>query len=245
MKKFGLLCLTLVLALGSIGAGYAMWSDTVYIEGTVSTGTVCLGVVPDTWAEVNTCSSSEFATFPDRNWTTWVYTPGSVSCPPNYRFGFTKPCTNKDVAYVTFVAMQADGTVIPNPSAPGAPVVEKLKITVHNAYPHWLGRITFDYYNCGTIPLHFAPLIIDQSDFLLIEYNNGTVQLEPGVPHEVSFQIGVVQHEGYFASTSPSSYVVDDPDQPLLPMNAGRGEPGDPPALSFTIIITGVQWAGD
>ncbi len=43
MKKFGLLCLAIVLALGSLGVGYAAWTDTIYIEGTVNTGSVSLG----------------------------------------------------------------------------------------------------------------------------------------------------------------------------------------------------------
>lgn len=40
MKKIGLLCLALVLALGSLGVGYAMWSDTLTIKGNVNTGEV-------------------------------------------------------------------------------------------------------------------------------------------------------------------------------------------------------------
>lgn len=44
MKKIGLLCLALVLALGTLGVGYAMWSDEVTIEGTVDTGTLRLGI---------------------------------------------------------------------------------------------------------------------------------------------------------------------------------------------------------
>jgi len=44
MKKIGLLCLALVLALGALGVGYAMWSDTVVIEQTVQTGSVEVGV---------------------------------------------------------------------------------------------------------------------------------------------------------------------------------------------------------
>jgi len=40
MKKIGLLALALVLALGALGVGYAAWTDTVTIEGTVNTGTV-------------------------------------------------------------------------------------------------------------------------------------------------------------------------------------------------------------
>ena len=44
MKKVGLFCLALVLALGTLGIGYAAWTDTVYIEQTVETGTVKVGI---------------------------------------------------------------------------------------------------------------------------------------------------------------------------------------------------------
>ena len=40
MKKIGLICLALVLALGVLGVGYGLWDKTVYIEGTVNTGEV-------------------------------------------------------------------------------------------------------------------------------------------------------------------------------------------------------------
>jgi predicted ribosomally synthesized peptide with SipW-like signal peptide len=40
MKKIGLLCLALVLALGALGVGYAAWTDTITISGTVNTGTL-------------------------------------------------------------------------------------------------------------------------------------------------------------------------------------------------------------
>jgi hypothetical protein len=45
MKKIGLLCMALVLALGMLGVGYAMWKDEVTIEGTVNTGTVEIEIV--------------------------------------------------------------------------------------------------------------------------------------------------------------------------------------------------------
>jgi len=55
MKRIGLLCLALVLALGALGVGYAMWSDTVTIEGTVDTGDVDVNVekVSSTWVYKN------------------------------------------------------------------------------------------------------------------------------------------------------------------------------------------------
>lgn len=40
MKKIGLICLALVFALGALGVGYAMWTDTITIDGTVKTGSV-------------------------------------------------------------------------------------------------------------------------------------------------------------------------------------------------------------
>ncbi|MCK4580919.1 MAG: hypothetical protein KAU10_06170 [Dehalococcoidia bacterium] len=44
MKRIGLLCLAMVLALGTLGVGYALWWDEVTIEGTVDTGTVRIGI---------------------------------------------------------------------------------------------------------------------------------------------------------------------------------------------------------
>jgi hypothetical protein len=40
LKKMGLLALALVLALGTLGVAYAAWTDSVYVRGTVNTGTV-------------------------------------------------------------------------------------------------------------------------------------------------------------------------------------------------------------
>lgn len=40
MKKIGLICLALVVALGSLGAAYALWSETLTIGGQVEAGEV-------------------------------------------------------------------------------------------------------------------------------------------------------------------------------------------------------------
>ena len=51
MKKIGLLCLALVLALGTLGVAYAAWTDTIFINGTVNTGSVDIAIVnlSSTW----------------------------------------------------------------------------------------------------------------------------------------------------------------------------------------------------
>jgi len=43
MKRIGLICLAMVLALGTLGVGYAHWSDDADIIQTVQTGTVSIG----------------------------------------------------------------------------------------------------------------------------------------------------------------------------------------------------------
>ena len=51
MKKIGLLSLALVLALGALGVGYASWTDTIFLEGKVCTGSVELEIIDcsNTW----------------------------------------------------------------------------------------------------------------------------------------------------------------------------------------------------
>ena len=234
MRRIGLLCLALVISLGALGVGWAHWTDTIIVEGQVNTGYVCLGF--EDWAKINICPASPFAADPDMNWCGWVYTPGAVSCPPKYTFE-DKVCTDKDVAHITFVGLDADGNEIDVQDAgdEGIAPVKTLQVTINNAYPHFLGWITFEVCNCGTIPVIIQPVVIDQSPFLLIEYRNGAgEQLEPGTCHEVSLYVGVVQNEGYYKTPgTASSYVVDDPNAPLLEMNT---------CYSFNITVSAQQW---
>lgn len=60
MKRIGLLCLAIVLALGTLGIGYAMWSDEVTIEGTVDTGTLRIGIIK---AEASSNQTKDVATW--------------------------------------------------------------------------------------------------------------------------------------------------------------------------------------
>ena len=45
MKKIGLVCLAVVLAMGALGVSYALWSDSLYLDGTVETGVVDVSIV--------------------------------------------------------------------------------------------------------------------------------------------------------------------------------------------------------
>jgi hypothetical protein len=222
MKKIGLIALVAVLAVGGMGIGYAAWTDTIYINGTVGTGSVCLEIEPVFYGETNFCKDSinkpnEPA---DYNWSGWIESRGSLSCPDGYRF-VEKYCSDKDVAEITFAeVLDNDG------------YIEALEVTVWNAYPHFLGQITFEVCNCGTIPVKIKTPVIDQSPFLLVEFRDSLMvggQLEDQC-QEISFFIGVVQHEGYWDN---DVWVVDDPTKPLLPMDT---------PLTFTIAVEAIQW---
>lgn len=51
MKKIGILALVLVLAFSALGIGYAHWSQTLYVEGSVETGSFGIGFTELTCAE--------------------------------------------------------------------------------------------------------------------------------------------------------------------------------------------------
>ena len=59
MKKLGLLLLAVVLALGSLGVAYAMWSEDLFIQGTVDTGELDVGY----YCPWGSCSDNETKEF--------------------------------------------------------------------------------------------------------------------------------------------------------------------------------------
>jgi hypothetical protein len=237
MRKIGLLCLALVLALGALGVGYAMWTDTITIHGTVQTGEVCFEFWENHWGQVVCDQIPGTNIYPDKNWSGWIPSASQLfrSCPPGYVFDDVY-CVNKDVASVSFSPMQADGTPIDAEDL-GIIPVEKLGVTIHNAYPHLAMDISFWVCNCGTVPIIIGEPEISQSDYLLIQYgdNIGT-QLEPGGCVEISFIVGVVQHKGY--EDASGAWIVDDETYPdsLTPQNNTED-------LTFTIEIQAEQWA--
>ena len=133
MKKIGLLCLALVLALGTMGSGHALWSDWLYVEGTVATGEV-----------------------------SWEFICGSIlngdPCDPptidkQCGDGFMNPwpeSTGKDVGCTEVECVDSDGDGD----------IDTLLVTVHNAYPGYYVHIAWMAHNNGTIPIHFERAFI-------------------------------------------------------------------------------------
>ena len=84
MKKIALLSLALILALGTLGVGYALWSENLYIEGYAETG--------------------------DVNWEFYnPYNPGSEPIFTHDDQGLDPPLFLKDVAWKDISFSDADG----------------------------------------------------------------------------------------------------------------------------------------
>lgn len=131
-KKIGLICLTLALAFGALGIGYATWTDTLHINGTVETGTV------------------------EWEWTgTGSFDPGP---PPDVvrdyhcNDGFVPDPTkgdfwqgDKDVGYAICTVSSDKKTVT---------------VDMHNIYPSYFNAISVYAKNTGSVPLIFEKVII-------------------------------------------------------------------------------------
>jgi hypothetical protein len=124
MRKIGLLCLALVLALGTLGIGYATWSANVTIEQEVYSGELCMEF------EDLTCSIDDDEGDPDLN-VEWSLCESHIKVP-----------AGKDVASCNCTALDKDknGTL------------ETMLVTCNNTYPSYYNHLDFWLCNCGTIP---------------------------------------------------------------------------------------------
>lgn len=213
MKKIGLLCLALVLALGTLGVGYAAWIDTIYIEGTVTTGSLCW-----IFADCDLMDEDQ-PTNPGGDYPTATPDP---TCNDGFEFepgeGYFWDL-DKNVGWGA-QNISADGKI--------------LTVTLNNTYPSYFNELTFYVYNCGTIPLKVDHVVINgqnytsgvpyipfdfnsdgEYDFEIEWKNNWGAQIEPGGPSpEFSFWMHVLQ-------PCPQSQLD---------------------TLTFTIEIVAVQW---
>ena len=135
MKKIGILALVLVLALGSLGIGYAMWSDTLTIKGDVSTGEVSVSIESqydnDIMSQNDPCEPGSWDVSGTPKWMGDRYT--------------------KHVASTTSTYDQADG--------------EWGKIIITNGYPCYWGSVIWDVENDGTIPVKLWSVTLTELGF--------------------------------------------------------------------------------
>jgi len=218
MKKLGIICIALVLALGSLGVGYAAWTDTIAVSGTVTTGSVA-------W-EFTTCSLlDEFEPADpggDYPTTTPDYTTNDGFVPNAEGLDYWK--LDKNVGWGEQLRVDSDGDGD----------YDTLEVTLNNVYPSYFNTLAFYVRNIGTVPLKIDHVNINGTkvfshntlvkldldgdtvdDFEIWWGDSFGVQIEPGERGpEISFWMHVLQ-------PCPQNMLDE---------------------LHFTIQIVGVQW---
>jgi hypothetical protein len=139
-RKFGILALALVLALGSLGVGYAAWIDTLYIEGTVNTGVVCCKYVPVAFTLDDNFDALGDPTL-SYDWTSAV----GMGATTRHVYG-TWPDEGlpKDVG-------SSNATIIGEECNE-----DTILVLLDNVYPCYFTTVTTHIINCGTIPVRLS-----------------------------------------------------------------------------------------
>jgi hypothetical protein len=231
MKKIGFLVLAVVLAIGALGIGYASWTDTIYIDGTVGTGSVCVE-----WNQTGDWDSS---------------------CPvdDNYYVGPGNGDVNLDVAAITgdteegwpndcpyYYWYKTDKNVACMDVVRNADK-DLLTVTLYNAYPLYYADLEIHARNCGSVPVKLQSFDIVDENFTVANYpwdpegspcedetwNNGQIYVElSGVNEGIQLETG--DEDVY------SLIIIV---QQSAEMNRGSG--GTDP-YQFTIELDWIQW---
>ena len=139
--RTGVLALVLVLCLAALSAGYAKWSDTLYIDGTVDTGWLAV--------QFSDCKSNDpYAGANDpREIGTWtfddIHDPGT--------WAWTGAIYDRDEAYT-------DATI----GSDGGPANSLLMIDHTGGYPGYCAGVAFSIDNIGTVPAKVESIKLTQ-----------------------------------------------------------------------------------
>jgi len=223
MKKLGLLCLAIVMALGTMGIGYAMWFDTLNITGTVNTGRV-------SWSFVSVAVLDHLG-------------PGN---PPVYF-----PTTNPDYtcAPVGFVPgsqgyfWPSDKNVGWGEATIGGTGNDTITLNFYNTYPCYFNMVSFYVRNDGTIPIKVWKVEVldnngnviktfyssNQSNYAALDLNNVDNLNAP----DVEIQYG----DNFGAQIEPGPFFGEFSFWVHLLQPAPQNE-----TLTFSLKLTAVQW---
>ena len=226
MKKLGLLGLVLVLSLAVVGAGYAKWTDSVHVDGTVASGDLSWRWVP--W----TLDDKDFDWDPDYpdlggDWT--------AQWDGMHLAGVTRVPEGKEVATTTFgfADMNADGDM------------EVLNVTVDNAYPWYYNKINLDVHCNGSVPLKFQKMIITINGQSYDVFANSFIEIDMNGDGSSDMLLHWGYGYGYqlhYCTSHPIEFGFLILEDEQLPPPQGLGTQGGPDAFEFGIEMIAVQW---
>ena len=165
MKRIRVLALVLVFAFAALGGAYAAWSDSIFINETVNTGSVDIQ-----WQNAETSDSVAIEGYWE--WRTgWfghrykVWVPGTDGDPDVMADGYNNE-EELDVAYKSAEIGDEDETIDaevstfwwwpPGDDEPDTYVKGQgdiLNITLENGYPGYTAFVTADIANIGSVPV--------------------------------------------------------------------------------------------
>jgi len=148
MKKIGIICLVLVMALGALGVGYATWSQTLTITEEVNTGKFCVGI-RDAGTDDDGPALTETGgvLYP-------IDEPADGTLDPGY-------LKNVAAAHSTDGVLKCEHETVE--------FFEDVTETIVNAYPSYSCTITLEFANCGTVPAiveSVTPTMVSDADGL-------------------------------------------------------------------------------
>jgi len=186
MKKSLVLSVVLVLTLAVVGVGYAAWTRTLTVRTDVTTGVLkvallCEPEVPASDGKYYEGSWDKDGEL-DPDWTGAQGKQFGSDTPDGPRG--TNKRLDKDVARTTYKLLDTDGDGVNN----------AMQITVTNAYPDYVGGVTFRVKNEGTIPAKFTWRADPDSDkfFTVLNIPANGFLLQPGESLEtyIGFVVG-------------------------------------------------------
>jgi len=229
MKKIGLLLLALVIALGALGVGYAKWTDTVTINGTVNTGTLKIGINDQGTNDPRI--EDEISLDP--------------LCPPEP--GVALPNERKDVAWMNSYRAPKPNELICE--IDGVKYYETIIEEIGNAYPGYAPSTTIKIASCGTVPLKiediqltnptgtdltpwmkFSWSVTDEDGNTFGTYSGNIQALEKAL---LGQQIAGGKTISFTVQICFQEYACVNDVQVLMPENANMG---------FSLVFTGSQW---
>jgi len=147
--SLGVVSLAVVMMLAMLGVGYTLWAKSLYIQGTVNTGTVNAEFV-DAFTDDDNMVNDEEKDSGDIGRCPLPQVdggPSPTSCDPAASGRDPKPRYEKDVGQC-FAMISADDPQLAT-------------VTLENAYPSYYCTAWFDIHNTGSIPVRVRAVMID------------------------------------------------------------------------------------
>lgn len=214
MNKILAFSAIVLISLSAILA-FAMWSETLRVNSSISTGEVDWRFVPGSVIYLDACGLPPgYGFFKGNDWNaSYLPLPGAMQL-------------DKDVGCTDVILIDSDGDGD----------YDTMNVTLYNVYPWYYTHIAFKVHNDGTIPIKIWRVIIDSREY----YELNEQELQQGVELDLTGDgkpdvlawwgnnFGVQLHTCQSADLSFDITVLQD---------APEGA-----TLTFTISLEAIQW---